>query len=350
MSAPRTTARDGEKLRRVASALGIVALLVAVALLDRTTDLFHLTMLYVVPIVIATYIFGLTGGLLTGVLALAEVVGAHSLRHSATLLADISTDFVMFLFVVIVIDRLRFQLRTIRALEARRDLDLAIARDVQMRKLTPSPTDDRFEVASAIHFVREVGGDYYRFDEATGRFFLFAGDISGKGMSAALFAALLDEAIGDALQIFDELDTLVQAVNRRMYDTMPGEMFVTMFFAILDDEEVRFVDAGHVHPLFFKAATGQTVELSEAGTMPLGIEPSLRPVPARLPMASGDVLLICSDGVTESPALLHRPGLLESTFEGVATQGPRAVVDAVTALAESQGQTDDVTVICVKRR
>lgn len=350
MSARRTTARDSEKLRRVASALGIVALLIAIALLDRTTDLFHLTMLYVVPIVIATYIFGLTGGLLAGALALAEVVSAHSLRHSATLLADISTDFVMFLFVVIVIDRLRFQLRTIRALEARRDLDLAIARDVQMRKLTPSPTDDRFEVASALHFVREVGGDYYRFDEANGMFFLFAGDISGKGMSAALFAALLDEAIGDALQIFDELDTLVQAVNRRMYDTMPAEMFVTMFFAILDDEEVWFVDAGHVRPLFFKAATGRTVELSEAGTIPLGIEPSLQPIPARLPIVSGDVLLICSDGVTESPALLRRPGLLESIFEGIARQEPQAVVDAVTALAESEGQTDDVTVICVKRR
>lgn len=350
MSARRTTAQDGGRARRVVSALGIAALLIAIALLDRTTDLFHLTMLYVVPIVIATYVFGLVGGLLTGALALAEVVGTHSFRHSATLVADISTDFVMFLFVVIVIDRLKFQLRTIRALEARRDVDLAIARDVQMRKLSPSPIDDRFEVASALHFVKEVGGDYYRFDEAGGRFFLFAGDISGKGMSAALFAALLDEAIGDALQVFDGLDALVQSVNRRMYATMPVEMFVTMFFAILDDGEVWFVNAGHVRPLFFKAATGRTVELSDAGTIPLGIEPSLQPIPARLPIASGDALLICSDGVTESPALMHRPGLLESSFERIARQEPQAVVDTVTALAESEGQTDDITVICVKRR
>jgi serine phosphatase RsbU (regulator of sigma subunit) len=350
MSARRTAERDGERLRRYASAVGIVALLIAIALLDRTTNLFHLTMLYVVPVVIATYVFGLAGGLLTGALALAEVIGAHSLRHSATLLADVTTDFVMFLFVAIVIDRLRLQLQTIRALEARRDYDLGIARDVQRRKLTPPPADDRFDVASALHFVREVGGDYYRFEEANGKLFLFAGDISGKGMSAALFAALLDEAIGDALQVFDGLEALVQSVNRRMHATMPVEMFVTMFFAILDDDEASFVNAGHVRPLLFEAAAGRTVELSDPGTLPLGIEPSLHPIPARLPIVSGDVLLICSDGVTESPALLHQPGLLESTFEGVARQEPQAVVDAVTALAESAGQTDDVTVICVKRR
>jgi serine phosphatase RsbU (regulator of sigma subunit) len=135
-----------------------------------------------------------------------------------------------------------------------------------------------------------------------------------------------------------------------MYATMPDEMFVTMFFAILDDDEVSFINAGHVRPLLFEAAAGRTVELSEGGTLPLGIQPSVEPAPARLSIASGDVLLICSDGVTESPTLLHRPGLLGSTFEGVARQGPQAVVDTVTALAESEGQTDDVTVICVKRR
>ncbi len=350
LGTPGTRLEDSTRVQRLLAIIAVVALLALIALLDRTTGLFHLTMLYVVPIVVATSAFGLVGGMLTAAVALIEVVTTHSLQHSSTLVADISTDFVMFLFVAIVIDRLRAQLMTIRALEARRDYELGVARDVQSRMLAQMPADDRFEVAGALHFAREVGGDYYRFDELRGDLFLCAGDISGKGMSAALFAMLLDEAIRDGLRTYDGLSSFVEELNRRMYDSMPSEMFVTMFIAAFDDDAISFVNCGHVRPLLFEARTRRITELSAAGTMPLGVSDTIPVQQAVLRIAPGDTLLICSDGVTESPSVSREPESLVAAFEQSAESGPQAVVDRVTTLARSEGQTDDVTVLCVRRR
>lgn len=336
--------------RRLATAVAVTALLVAITLLDEATGLFHLTVLYAIPIIAATWAFGLPGGLVAGAISIGAVSFTHSLIHSPTLIADIITDVVVFLVAVVVVDRLRHQLRTIRSLEARRDLDLGIARDIQTRMLGAPVPDERFEVASTVHFAREVGGDDFRFAETGHALYLFAGDISGKGMSAALFAVLLDEAIRDASVGSDTLDALVNTVNRRMYGTMPPDMFVTMLFAAMDDWGVTFVNAGHVRPLLLGSATGGVVELAEAATLPLGIEPSIETHPTTIAFARGDMLLVCSDGVTESPALLSEPTLLHSTFNETAARGPRAVVDAVIALSESRGQTDDITVICIRRR
>lgn len=336
--------------RSLAVGLVIGVLLAAISLIDEATGLFHLTVLYAIPIIMATWAFGLLGGLATGGLAIAAVAVTHSLLHSPTLVADIATDVVVFVFAAVVVDRLRAQLRTITALEARRDFDLGIASEVQTSMLSPWPDDARFEIASALHFVREVGGDYYRFARVGEKLYLFAGDISGKGMSAALFAVLLDEAIGDALEVPDPLESQVELVNRRMYARMPPEMFVTMLFAALDDDGISFVNAAHVRPLLFVAAEQRTVELADAGTLPLGIEPSIPAQSARVLLERGDTLLVCSDGVTESPRLLHESSLLADTFAQTAPRGPQAVVDEIAALAESRGQTDDVTVICMRRR
>jgi len=322
---------------------------VAIALLDEATGLFHLTVLYAVPIIIATGAFGLVGGLITVALAVLSVGVTHSLLHSPTVLADVVTDLVVFLFAAFSVDRLRTQLRTIRALETQRDLDLGIARDIQRRMLRQAPDDDRFETACVLDFAREVGGDYYRFAEVNDKLMLFAGDISGKGMAAALFASLLDQTIGDALANFKSLDMFADKVNERMYDSLPADMFITMLFVMLDDEGIGFVNAGHIRPLHFVGATGEVIELS-SGTRPLGIDAQLEVTLDSRTLEPGDVLLICSDGVTESPALIRRPGVLESTFKSIADQGPLAVVDQIRRLAESKGQTDDITVICIRRR
>jgi len=330
--------------------VAIVVLLIAVSLLDQATGLFHLTVLYVIPIIIAVWGFGLSGGLITGAVALGAVTATHWIHRSPTLTADIVTDFVVFAFAALVIDRLRRELTTTRALEARRDFDLRIAREVQNERLSPVPADARFDIASALDSVFELGGDYYKFDSIAERLFLCVGDISGKGTSAALFATLLDETLVDALSVFDTLADLVEAVNRRMYNSMPPEMFVTMYFALLGDSSIQYANAGHVRPLLYDAAEATVSELSDADGLPLGVAAEIDVAPVTRPFLPGSMLLMCTDGVTESPRLLARPELLQRMFEDTLKRGPQAVVDRTRTVAEADGQTDDVTVVCVRRR
>lgn len=307
-------------------------------------------MLYAIPIILATLAFGIAGGLVTLVVAVAAVGVTHSLLHSPTVLADVVTDLMVFLFATISVDRLRSQLRTIRELEARRDFDLGIARDVQQRMLRVVPDDPRLSIAYVLDYAREVGGDFYRFHEAGETLLLFTGDISGKGVSAALFATLVDEAIGDALAGPRELTEVAESMNRRLYDSMPADMFITMLFIAFEEDQIRYVNAGHVRPLISYAITDEITELAFAASPPLGVGQDLGATVATSPFVSGDTLLICSDGVTESAALINQPDRLESTFRSVVKHGPQAVVDRLRDLSESEGQRDDVTIICIRRR
>ncbi|MHB9004478.1 MAG: PP2C family protein-serine/threonine phosphatase [Coriobacteriia bacterium] len=327
---------------------GVVALLVSIALLDYFTGLFHLTMLYVVPIVIATYIFGIAAGLATASVALIEIGFVHS--HSPTPVIDFATDFVLFLFVAIVIEGMRIQLATIRALQERRDQDFEIARKVQNSIISPAPFDERFETACVLEFASEVGGDYYRFDRLGDVMLVFVADISGKSVAAALFAVLLDQAIEDGLADYESLVPLAESLNRRMFAGMPPDMFVTMVIAAIDDRRLTYVNCGHVRPLFFEADSGETFELAEGGSMPLGVADVLDAESATRSFTRGDTILICSDGVTESPALTRRPDSLMTMFAQSVGYEPQVLAERVADLAKSEGQTDDITVISVRRR
>lgn len=339
-----------DRIRPALQVATIAGLLLLIAVLDRATGLFHLTVLFAVPVILATAAFGIVGGLITVAAAVISVATTHTLLHSPTVIADVVTDLVLFLFAAFSVDRLRSQLRTIRELESVRDFDLAIARDVQQHVLRDVPQDARFDTAMVLDFVREVGGDYYRFHDLGGRLGVFAADISGKGMAAALFSMLLDEALGDALVEAGSLAHVADAVNRRPHESLPADMFVTMLFVALDENGIQYVNAGHVQPLFYRSASGEVAELAADGNAPLGVVPGSEAVAAHAPAEPGDVLLICSDGVTESPSLRDRPDLIASTLADTAPQGPRVVVERLRKVAESRGQTDDVTIICVSWR
>lgn len=344
----RTRIEDLPVSRPLWAVGGVILLLVAIALLDMFTGLFHLTMLYVIPIVIATYIFGIAAGFATASGALIEIAIVHADRPTA--LMDFATDFAMFLFVIIVIEGMRVQLQTIRALQARRDLELGIARQVQHSTASPVPADDRFDTACVLEFAREVGGDYFRFDRIGDTLLTFVGDIAGKSVAAALFSVMLNQAIEDSLDGYEGPLQVAETLNRRMIAALPSNMFVTMIIAALDDRSVTYVNCGHVRPLFFEASSGSVFELEGGGTIPLGVQDVLEPDQSTRAFGPGDVILICSDGVTESRAFAQSPESLEAAFSAAVDAGPEAIVHGITDMAKSQGQTDDITVIAIRRR
>jgi len=341
------------RARPIIAAVAVTATFVAShALNSWGAGQLELTVLYLVPITAAVYAFGMSVGLGVVTAALLSLSLVHPVAHWSVVAGDILIHFAIFIFAAVLVDRLRRQLHVIQALEAERDADLSIARELQRGILDSSPTrDERFDVSLTLRFAREVGGDYCRVDRLDGDLFVCVGDISGKGAGAALFSSLLNESIRDGLAAEAGLVTLVEMVNDRLYASTAAHMFVTMFFGVLSDAALTYINAGHVPPLLLAADSGEITELAQVGSPPLGILPDLDLAPSAVRFTYGDVLLACTDGITESSALMREPGRLGSTLKAGAGKSTDGIVELIVALAEeSNDRVDDVTVLVIRRR
>src|SRR5580704_7808105 len=187
----------------------------------------------------------------------------------------------------------------------RRKSELEIAANVQ-QKLFPHQSHHLSTIDYAGHCVaaREVGGDYYDFldvDDHTVGFIL--GDVSGKGVPAALLMANLQACFRSQephalLQPAHVLET----VNRHFFDSTAAERFATLFYGLYDDRTriFRYVNCGHVPPLLLRAS-GDMETLDPTATM-IGAFRQWSCTESDVSLATGDTLLIYSDGVTEAEA------------------------------------------------
>ncbi len=182
------------------------------------------------------------------------------------------------------------------------DQDLERAAEIQ-RKLLPStvPQIRGFDCAGYNAPCRTVGGDYYDFLlYPDGRIAILIGDVSGKGLGAALLMSSLQAR---AQVIFSEPENLAAEVvrlNRSISSTCPGNCFITFFIAVLDPSsaEVIYCNAGHNPPLLLRLS-GE-LETLEATGIPLGISPAAIYEQKACYLNEGDMFVLFSDGVTEA--------------------------------------------------
>jgi sigma-B regulation protein RsbU (phosphoserine phosphatase) len=338
---------------KVLVAFAVGGLLLVVFVLDLVTGLVpDLTVLYLLPIIIATLAFRRVGGLVATVAALALVAAAHPVGHWPSMVAEVSTHFAVFVLTVLAVDLLNSQLHTIRELESQHAFDLRLARDLHQRMLGKPPDDERFEIATRLVYARELGGDYYSFDLVDGGLLFSVGDISGKGAAASLFTVTLRQSIAEAIAAYSGLAQAVESVDSRLSDAMPDWMFVTTFFGTLDAEGLTYSNAGHVPPLLYRARSHSVIELDESHSPPLGIAAGPRLAPAWVPFEMGDMLLVVTDGVTDSQAIRNDSQALRATFVESVALGPEGVADRVRdlALGGEDVSSDDITVVCIRRR
>jgi sigma-B regulation protein RsbU (phosphoserine phosphatase) len=144
-----------------------------------------------------------------------------------------------------------------------------------------------------------VGGDYYDFAVERGRLLLALGDVSGKGTGAALLMTVLRAAVR-AHWTDPGLAEAVGRINRTVCQNVPSSKYVTFFLATLDPASGRldYVNAGHNPPILVRAEG--TVEKLAAGGLVLGIFESVTYEGGAVVMEPGDMLVIYSDGVTET--------------------------------------------------
>jgi phosphoserine phosphatase RsbU/P len=235
---------------------------------------------------------------------------------------------------------------------------LASAREIQARLLprTP-PAVEGYEVAGSSLPSGEVGGDYFDYIErGGGRWLLALGDVSGKGLDAALLMSSLHASIRAQAATGAALGELVERVNGFLHANSPENRFVTLFCAELDpgDHQLRYVNAGHHPPLVMRL--GGEVEALAAGGLPLGIEGAPSHLSGAVTLGPGDVLLVYSDGISEAVngageefTAERLTDLLRRYRGAVAGEILELVGQELGAFVGTAAQGDDRTLIVVRR-
>lgn len=239
---------------------------------------------------------------------------------------------------------------------------LRTAREIQMAML---PRDCAslgqpygLDVDATLRAATEVGGDLYDvFALDDDRLCVLVGDVSGKGVPAALFMAMTKTVIRASAETLDAPGAILAKANAVIERDNRHDMFVTAVLAIYDRRtgELRCASAGHPHPWRCDAATGcEAVKLP--GGLALGILPAMTYPETAIAMPPGTGLLLYSDGVTEAAdpdrRMLGDDGLRAalSCVEGAAAEDVvDKVMRSVDAFAASAPQADDITVLCVRR-
>jgi sigma-B regulation protein RsbU (phosphoserine phosphatase) len=237
--------------------------------------------------------------------------------------------------------------------------ELEQAADIQ-RRLLPreAPLVPGYELAGHNLPCQTVGGDYFDFfPYADGRIGLALGDVSGKGMQAAI---LMSTVKGGMQVLFgetpDDVAKLMSRLDRTVAANFPRNRFVTLFYGILDPATgaLTYCNAGH-NPPFLVRADNSIERLTSCGTI-LGIFPEMGYEVKHSRLMPGDVLTLFSDGVTEeySPSgeecgeeRLQR--LLLESGRGGAANLVEGIRKAVLAWAAGAVAADDVTVVVAAR-
>jgi sigma-B regulation protein RsbU (phosphoserine phosphatase) len=240
----------------------------------------------------------------------------------------------------------------------RMEQELWIAREIQ-RSLLPAklPAEGWIRAAASSQACFQVGGDYYDVmpltDDLWGAVVV---DVSGKGVSAALLASLLQGAFfaagGDRLNLSD----IMLRINRYVCERSQLRNYATVFYtAITADGETRWINAGHCPALLVRS--GGAIELLEASTCPVGLFLESPFPEQRVRMQPHDKLVIYSDGVSEAEKgdgeQFGDARLLEVVKRHRSTPADvvhKAIIDEVAAFTAGSPQSDDITLLVLEYR
>ena len=237
---------------------------------------------------------------------------------------------------------------------------LKLAHDIQMSMLPktfpPFPERRDLDIFAAITPAKKVGGDFYDFFFLDENRLCFAiGDVSGKGVPAALFMAVIKtlfKAIAGRVQNPGEI---LSTVNREICRDNDSQMFTTLFCGILDTRtgEIRYSNGGHNPPYHLSRAGVQQVP--KTGGRVLGLLEETTYAGSRLVLGPGETLLLYTDGVTEAldPAeQFFSERRLESILTQINFASAREQIEyltgEITLFAAGAEQADDITTLAIR--
>lgn len=246
--------------------------------------------------------------------------------------------------------------------ERRTAQELEIAKQVQAR-LFPQihPETKTLEYAGRCLQAREVGGDYFDFldlgksDLGHARLGLVIGDVSGKGIAAALLMANLQANLRSQCAIaVEHPDLFLRSANRMFFENTVESAYATLFFAIYDDQAQRlqYANCGHLSGLLLRS--DNSCQRLESTARPLGLFEDWDCSIAECALTPGDVLAFYTDGITEATDSDGREFGEESLIESLRRNRDRPCQSALESIADEvrslnpTDQHDDITLILAK--
>ncbi len=243
--------------------------------------------------------------------------------------------------------------------KAKIDSELSLAASIQQDSLPKDFSDiTGFQLFTFLKPAKEVGGDLYDFFMLDDDHIVLAvGDVSGKGISAALFMMRVKTMLKDAALLTHASPLeIVTSVNTMLCEENDAMMFVTLWLGIMtiSTGEIVYVNAGHEYP-FVKDSSGKFTVDQSAHSKPLAINPKAKFSEGRLTLGHGDILLVYTDGVPEAnnaASELFGMERFADVLNENADSTPQEIADALLKrLHEFTGdapQFDDITLLCVK--
>lgn len=261
-----------------------------------------------------------------------------------------------------VIEQARLRLEAIERrrlqeeLEAR-ERELKTAKGIQMSFVPSRPLAvGGWEIRGHVEPASDVGGDAYDYFMGEGGRLCFAiGDVSGKGVPAALLMSNVQASLRAFCDGREAIPGAIRHINTSVARSANGK-FVTLFYGELDPggTRLRFVNAGHNYPLLRRA--DGSVEYLKEGGLPLGLFDGTDYVEGETAFGAGDALLLYSDGVTEARDAAGRDygdDRLLALWGSLGTHAPAEAIERlmsdVVAFRGDAPQSDDITLVTLGR-
>lgn len=242
--------------------------------------------------------------------------------------------------------------------------DLSVAREIQ-HAILPRTFHIDVEGASDIDIyasmfaAKDVGGDFYDFFKIDDHHFGFTiADVSGKGISAAIFMAVSRTMIkANGVRGISSAECM-QTVNDLLSQESLNSMFVTTFYGIFDTQtgEIDYTNAGH-NPPYILRADGSIEVVKSNKNIALGVIDGLSYKSESMTLQKGDTLIMFTDGVTEAEDASHNQFgdlRLQESLKELTGSDSKFIVDTINdkvkAFANGADQNDDITQLVIKRK
>jgi len=289
-----------------------------------------------------------------------RIIGVLDLEHTRTHFFTEDHERVLTTLaaqVAIAIENARLY-QAVRTQERQLERDIAMAREVQLRLLpSESPSHPHAEMAVRFLPARTIGGDLYDFvDYGPGRTAIVLGDVSGKAAPAALFAALVSGIMRAAAAQQPEPAAMLALLNDAMQERKLESQYVTMLFAVWNDESrtLTVANSGAVQPVFCRAGNSVTVK---AEGFPLGLFPDVTYEELNVATQPGDAIVFVSDGILDAENEKEEmygedrlAGLLCANRDLPALEIADAILEDVARFQGAKDRFDDETIIVLRVR
>ena len=252
-------------------------------------------------------------------------------------------------------------LREATAEKERIGSELRIARDIQQsmvpKSFPPYPERKDVDIFASLEPAKEVGGDLYDFNIRDGKLFFCIGDVSGKGVPAALVMAVTRSLFRIVSDHEDQPEVIVMDINESLAEMNDSDMFVTLFVGVLELSTglLRYCNAGHEDPLLIGKGVGV---LPSNSNIPVGVMSGWKYIGHEALVYPGTTIFMYTDGLTEAEDITHaqfgRQRISKVARQTFAANkyDPESIIvaqtEALHQFVRNAEQSDDLTMLSIR--